>query len=78
MRVPALPSSSCGGRRRHIDARGNGGARRVGLRPCSARRPILIRPGLTDTWHDLEWIVGLVEAATPEPKKPGPKGPRKR
>lgn len=34
--------------------------------------------GLTDTWHDVEWIVGLVDAAAPTPKKPGPKGPRKK
>ena len=33
--------------------------------------------GLTDTWHDVEWIVGLVDAAAPAPAKPGPKGPRK-
>ena len=33
--------------------------------------------GLTATWHDAEWIVGLVDAAAPEPGKPGPKGPRK-
>ena len=32
--------------------------------------------GLTDTWHDAEWIVGLMDAAAPMPKKPGPKGPR--
>ena len=29
--------------------------------------------GLTDTWHDAEWIVGLVDAAAPAPAKPGPK-----
>ncbi len=29
--------------------------------------------GLTDTWHDAEWIVGLVDAAAPTPRKPGPK-----
>ena len=32
--------------------------------------------GLTDTWHDAEWIVGLVDAAAPTPAKPGPKAPR--
>ena len=32
--------------------------------------------GLTETWFDLDWIVGLVDAAAPTPKKPGPKGPR--
>lgn len=34
--------------------------------------------GLTDTWHDMDWLVGLVEAAAPVPAKPGPKGPRKK
>ena len=34
--------------------------------------------GLTDTWHDVEWIVGLLDAVAPTPKKPGPKGPRKK
>ena len=29
--------------------------------------------GLTDTLHDLEWIVGLIDANAPTPKKPGPK-----
>lgn len=31
--------------------------------------------GLTDTWHDAEWLVGLVDAATPAP---GPRGPYKK
>ena len=39
--------------------------------------------GLTDTAHDMEWIVGLIDANAPEPKKPGPKpgtryGPRQK
>ena len=29
--------------------------------------------GLTDTLHDMEWIVGLIEDITKPPKKPGPK-----
>ncbi len=33
--------------------------------------------GVTDTLHDAEWIVGLIDANAPTPAKPGPKGPRK-
>ena len=29
--------------------------------------------GLTDTWHDTEWIVGLIDEHAPKPQKPGPK-----
>ena len=29
--------------------------------------------GLCDTAHDLEWIVGLIDANAPKPNKPGPK-----
>ena len=29
--------------------------------------------GLTDTLHDAEWIVGLIDANAPTPAKPGPK-----
>ena len=29
--------------------------------------------GIDDTLRDLEWIVGLVDADTPKPKKPGPR-----
>jgi IS1 family transposase len=28
--------------------------------------------GVTDTLHDMEWIVGLIDAAAPAPKKRGP------
>ena len=31
--------------------------------------------GLTDTWHDYEWLDGMIAEAVP-PGKPGPKGPR--
>lgn len=29
--------------------------------------------GIDDQLRDLEWIVGLIDAGTPRPKKPGPK-----
>ena len=29
--------------------------------------------GLTETQHDVEWIAELIDAAAPEPQKPGPK-----
>ena len=28
--------------------------------------------GVSDTLHDMEWIVGLIDAAAPEPKRRGP------
>ncbi|KGB81391.1 transposase [Rhodovulum sp. NI22] len=28
--------------------------------------------GVSDTLHDMEWIIGLIDAAAPEPKKRGP------
>ena len=28
--------------------------------------------GVSDILHDMEWIVGLIDANTPEPKKRGP------
>lgn len=28
--------------------------------------------GVTDTLHDMEWIVGLIDAQAPAPKKRGP------
>jgi len=31
--------------------------------------------GLTDTLHDIEWIIGLIDARAP---KPGPRGPYKK
>lgn len=31
-----------------------------------------VATGLTDEPHDCEWIVGLIDAMTPSPKKPGP------
>ena len=29
--------------------------------------------GVSDTLHDMEWIVGLIDARSPAPKRPGPK-----
>ncbi len=29
--------------------------------------------GITDTLHDMEWIVGLIDAQAPKPQRPGPK-----
>ena len=29
--------------------------------------------GVTDTLRDMEWIVGLIDAQAPTPKRPGPK-----
>ena len=47
---------------------------------CRIHRSLRVTPamaaGITDTLHDMEWIVGLIDARTP---KPGPRGPyRKR
>ena len=28
--------------------------------------------GLTETWFDLDWLVGVIDERTPKPKKPGP------
>ena len=47
---------------------------------CRIHRSLRVTPamaaGITDTLHDMEWIVGLIDARAP---KPGPRGPyRKR
>ena len=47
---------------------------------CRIHRSLRVTPamaaGVTDTLHDMEWIVGLIDARAP---KPGPRGPyRKR
>ena len=36
---------------------------------CSPNRAA---SGVSDTLHDMEWIVGLIDARAPEPKKCGP------
>ena len=49
---------------------------------CRIHKTLRVTPameaGLDDTVRDCEWIVGLVDAAAPTPKKPGPKGPRRK
>ena len=48
---------------------------------CRQHKTLRVSPameaGLTDTLHDCEWIVGLIDANTPPPAKPGPKPKRK-
>ena len=38
----------------------------------SLRMTPAMAAGVTDTLHDMEWIVGLIDANTPAPKKRGP------
>ena len=49
---------------------------------CRIHQSLRVTPameaGLTNAPYDAEWIVGLVDAAAPKPRKPGPKGPRKK
>ncbi|MYE82210.1 MAG: DDE-type integrase/transposase/recombinase [Gammaproteobacteria bacterium] len=44
---------------------------------CRIHKTLRVTPameaGLTDQLHDLEWIVGLIDANAPAPRKPGPK-----
>lgn len=44
---------------------------------CRIHKSLRVTPameaGLSDTLHDLEWIVSLIDAAAPKPNKPGPK-----
>ena len=44
---------------------------------CRLHKSLKITPamaaGLDDTARDCEWIVSLIDAATPEPQKPGPR-----
>ena len=43
---------------------------------CRMHKSLRMSPamaaGVTDTLRDVEWIVGLIDARTPAPKKPGP------
>jgi len=34
--------------------------------------------GVSDTLHNMEWIVGLIDAPAPAPKKRGPYKPKER
>ena len=44
---------------------------------CRIHKTLRVTPtmesGLTDTVHDLEWIVALIDPRAPTPKRPGPK-----
>jgi IS1 family transposase len=46
---------------------------------CRLHKSLKVTPamaaGVSDTLHDMEWIVGLIDARTP---KPGPRGPYKK
>ena len=37
------------------------------------RRSPAMAAGITDTLHDMEWVVGLIDARAPKPQKPGPR-----
>ena len=43
---------------------------------CRIHKTVRMSPamaaGVTDTLRDMEWIIGLIDARTPAPKKPGP------
>jgi len=43
---------------------------------CRIHKTLKVTPameaGLTETLHDAEWIVGLMDARAPKPKKRGP------
>ena len=43
---------------------------------CRIHKTLRVTPameaGLTDTLHDIDWIVELIDSLTPPPKKPGP------
>ncbi len=44
---------------------------------CRVHKSLRMSPamaaGVSDTLRDMEWVVGLIDARAPEPKKPGPK-----
>ena len=50
-------------------------------RSCRTHKTLRVTPamaaGLSDTVHDLDWVVGLIDADTPAPNPRGPykKGP---
>ena len=43
---------------------------------CRVHRSLRVTPamaaGITSTLHDMEWIVGLIDARAPKPRRPGP------
>ena len=43
---------------------------------CRVHRSLRVTPamaaGITSTLHDMEWIVGLIDARAPKPQRPGP------
>lgn len=43
---------------------------------CRIHKTLKVTPameaGLTDTAYTMEWVVGLIDAEAPAPKKPGP------
>ena len=43
---------------------------------CRRHRTLRTTPaqaaGLTDKWHDAEWLVGMIDDLSPAPRKPGP------
>ncbi|MEX0759650.1 MAG: IS1 family transposase, partial [Tistlia sp.] len=49
---------------------------------CRIHKTLKVTPamaaGVTDTLHDMEWIVGLIDARAPEPKPRGPYKKRSR
>ena len=44
---------------------------------CRIHRSLRVTPameaGITSTVHDMEWIVGLIDASAPKPQRPGPR-----
>lgn len=44
----------------------------------SLRTTPAMAAGVSDTLHDMEWIIGLIDARAPAPKKRGPYKPRKK
>ena len=49
---------------------------------CRIHKTLRMTPamaaGISNTLHDAEWIVGLIDASAPKPQKPGPKPGSKR
>ena len=47
---------------------------------CRIHKTLRVTPameaGLSGTAHDMEWIIGLIDARAPTPTRPGPRGRR--